>query len=92
VEVRLLVGILPWESQGELEEAQPAWVLFGRVPSKGIGVVPAPDGALLVVGDEARGVQVVGVNYFGSPNASFRSTAMLASAKRSESLRNHLVG
>jgi hypothetical protein len=61
VEVRLLVGILPRESQGELEGPEPARVLIGRVAAERVSVVPAPDGPLLLVGNEARGVQVIGV-------------------------------
>ena len=55
VQVRLLVRILPGEPQGELERAEPAGVLIRGIAAEGVGVVPAPDGPLLLVRDEARG-------------------------------------
>jgi len=59
VKVGFLVEVLPRKSQGELERAESARVFIGRIAPEGVGVVLAPDGALLLVGDELRRVHVI---------------------------------
>jgi hypothetical protein len=55
-------GALTQEAERELEILEPGGIFIRWVSAEGVGVVPSPDGTLLIVGDEARGVQVIGVN------------------------------
>src|SRR5262249_49711115 len=59
VKICLLVGVLAWEPQRELERSKANGIFARRAASKGLGVVVAPDWGSTRISDQSRCVEMV---------------------------------